>query len=153
MTSWWRSRTDRERSVLRAGAAAAALLLLFASWIQAERSRARIAAELPALRASIAALERDAQEVARLRALPAVKPAGRAPLASLASDAGGVPGARITVIDERRARLVGDDIAFNALLDWLRLAQSAHAMRVESARLEALAAPGRVKAEIVLART
>ena len=131
-------------------ALAAALVV---AWVQAERSRARLAADLPRLRASIGALERDAQEVARLRAVPAAAPTTRSPLASLATDAGGVAGARITVLDERRVRFTGDDVAFGALLDWLRLAQVSHAMRVESARIDALPAPGRVKAELVVSRS
>ena len=131
-------------------ALAAALVV---AWVQAERSRARLAADLPRLRASIGALERDAQEVARLRAVPAAAPTTRSPLASLATDAGGVTGARITVLDERRVRFTGDDVAFGALLDWLRLAQVSHAMRVESARIDALPAPGRVKAELVVSRS
>ena len=131
-------------------ALAAALVV---AWVQAERSRARLAADLPRLRASIGALERDAQEVARLRAVPAAAPTARSPLASLATDAGGVAGARITVLDERRVRFAGDDVAFGALLDWLRLAQVSHALRVESARIDALPAPGRVKAELVVSRS
>lgn len=134
-------------------AAVALIAAIVVAWVQAERSRDRLAAELPRLRASIAALERDAQEVARLRAMPAPPTAARAPLASLATDAGGVPGARITVLDERRVRFAGDDVAFGALLEWLRLAQAAHGMRVDSARIDALPSPGRVKAELVLTRT
>ena len=135
---------------------AALLSVLVVFWVQAERSRARLAKELPRLRASIAALEHEAQEVTRLRATPAgttAGPATRSPLASLATDAGGVPGARITVLDERRVRFASDDVAFGALLDWLRLAQRSHAMRVESARIDALAAAGRVKAELVLTKS
>jgi type II secretory pathway component PulM len=153
MRTWWRSRSERERRVVRAGAVLAAVAIVGAFWLQAERSRARLAQELPQLRASIAALERSAAEVARLRALPAAASlVPSAPLASLATDAGGVPGARITVLDERRVRLEGGDVSFTALLDWLRLAQARHGMRVEAARLQMLAAPGRVEAELVLAR-
>ena len=137
--------------IVVAVALAAALLV---AWVQAERSRTQLAQELPKLRASIASLERDAEEVRRLRALPLTAAAApRSPLVMLATDGGGVPNARITVLDERRVRFAGDDVAFGALLDWLRLAQSSHGMRVESARIEALAAAGRVKAELVLARS
>ena len=134
-------------------AALAVVAAIAVAWVQAERSRKQLAAELPTLRASIGALERDAQEVARLRALPAPSTSTRAPLASLATDAGGVPGARITVLDERRVRFAGDDVAFGALLEWLRLAQGAHGMRIESARIDALPSPGRVKAELILTRS
>lgn len=149
----WRQRSPHERRILAAVAiAVAAILLATFAWLPLERQRARLAAELPKLRGSIAALERDAAEVKRLRALPPAPPRGASPLAALATDAGGLPGARITVMDERRVRVSGGDVGFASLLEWLRAAQATHGMRVESAQLEALAAPGRVRAEIVLTR-
>ena len=93
-----------------------------------------------------------AQEVKRLRSQP-VAPAGTAaPLASLATNAGGLPGAQVTVMDERRVRVTGADVSFTALLEWLRAGEATHRVRVESARLEALPAPGRVRVEMVVAR-
>lgn len=150
---WWQERSARERRVILNLLAAASLMILFTLWLQAERTRERLAGQLPQLRASLAALERDAQEVRRLRAMPAPVPLAATPLASLATNAGGVPGAQLSVIDERRVRLSGTDLSFAALLEWLGNARSTHGMRVESARLEALAAPGRVRAELVLARS
>ena len=47
----------------------------------------------------------------------------------------------------------GDDVSFASVLEWIRNAQATHGMRVESAKVQALAAAGRVRAEIVLART
>lgn len=149
---WWENRSARERRVIVSLAVLAALVVLFTMWLQAERTRERLAGQLPQLRASLAALERDAQEVKRLRALPAPVPSAT-PLASIATNAGGVPGAQVSVIDERRVRLTGSDVSFAALLEWLGNARATHGMRVESARLEALAAPGRVRAELVLARS
>ena len=52
-------------------------------WLPLERRRARLGADLPALRASIAALERDAAEVKRLRATPSAIPPNPAPLATV----------------------------------------------------------------------
>jgi len=56
------------------------------------------------------------------------------------------------VIDERRVRLTGADVAFGTLLEWLGNARATHGMRVEAARLEAIS-PGRVRAELTLARS
>lgn len=150
---WWESRSARERRVIASLVVLAGLVILFTLGLQAERTRERLAGQLPQLRASLAALERDAQEVKRLRAMPTAAPASATPLASLATNAGGVPGAQVSVIDERRVRLSGADLSFAALLEWLGNARATHGMRVESARLEALAAPGRVRAELVLARS
>jgi type II secretory pathway component PulM len=152
LRSWWSTRSPRERAVFSAGAAVLVLGLGAAAWIEGERSRARLQAELPRLRASIAALERDAAEVQRLRALPVAQAGAAAPLATLATNGGGLPGAQIAVLDERRVQVIGADLAFGRLLEWLRNAQSTHGMRVESARLDSLA-PGRVRAELLLTRS
>jgi type II secretory pathway component PulM len=125
-------------------------------WLPLERMRARLAADLPVLRASIVALERDGAEVKRLRATPSTIPKNRMPLASLmAANAWGreLPGVQVSVPDERHVKLSGADMSFTALLDWLATAQAAHGLRVESARIDSLPAPGRVRAELTLVRS
>ncbi len=152
----WRSRPERERSFLAAGAVVMGVMLYVAlAWLPLERMRARLAADLPALRASITALERDAAEVKRLRALPSAVPRNRSPLAPLMAAntwARELPGVQLTVPDEKHVKISGADVGFTALLDWLATAQAAHGLRVESARIDALPAPGRVRAELTLAR-
>jgi general secretion pathway protein M len=153
----WRSRSERERSVVSAGLVVLAIMLAVTLvWLPLERTRVRLAAELPQLRASVLALQRDAAEVKRLRALPATIPANPSPLAPLMAAnawARELPGVQLTVPDEKHVRIVGDDVGFTALLDWLANAQAAHGLRVETARIEALPAPGRVRAELTLARS
>ena len=153
----WHSRQPRERSLVAAGLVVlAAMLVVALAWLPLERTRARLATELPELRASIVALERDAEEVKRLRAVPATIPANPAPLAPLIAAnawARELPGVQLSVPDEKHVRLAGEDIGFSALLDWLATAQAAHGLRVESARIEALPQPGRVRAELTLARS
>ena len=152
----WRARPERERSFLAAGALVIGVMLYVALvWLPLERMRARLGADLPALRASIAALERDAAEVKRLRATPSAIPPNPAPLATVMRAntwARELPGVQLTVPDEKHVRISGADMAFTALLDWLTTAQAAHGLRVESARIDALPAPGRVRAELTLAR-
>jgi general secretion pathway protein M len=153
----WQSRPARERSAVTAGLVVLAIMLVIALvWLPLERTRVRLAAELPRLRASVIALARDADEAKRVRALPATIPANTAPLAPLmAANAWGreLPGVQLSVPDDKHVRLVGSDVGFTALLDWLANAQAAHGLRVESARIEALPAPGRVRAELTLARS
>jgi general secretion pathway protein M len=153
----WRSRSTRERRNVTTGLAALGVMLVAALvWLPLERMRARLATELPEMRASVSALEHDAEDVRRVRALPATVPANPAPLAALiASNAWGrdLPGVQLTVPDGKHVRLAGADLSFTALLDWLTNAQAAHGLRVESARIEALPAPGRVRAELTLARS
>lgn len=149
----WRQRSAGERRTLAIGAGAIALLLFIAfAWIPLERSRARLEREVPQLRAAVAALQRDADEVKRLRAMPAASHADAAPLSTLAAGTGVPPGARLSVLDARRVNLAANDMAFTALVEWLANAAPAQGLRVESAHLEALAMPGRVRADITLAR-
>jgi type II secretory pathway component PulM len=152
----WRARPERERSLLGAGALVIGVMLYVGLvWVPLERLRTRLAADLPVLRASIVSLERDAAEVKRLRATPSSIPQHRLPLASLmAANAWGreLPGVQVTIPDDRHVKLSGADMPFTALLDWIATAQAAHGLRVESARIDALAAPGHVRAELTLAR-
>ena len=149
--------SPRERSIVGAGAAVAGVMLVVALvWLPLERVRVRLAHELPLLRASVEALQRDAEEVKRVRALPATMPGNPPPLAGvIASNAWGreLPGVQLSVPDDKHVRLVGDDIAFGALLDWLTTAQAAHGLRVEKARIEAGAMVGRVRADLTLTRS
>lgn len=152
----WRARPERERSLLGAGALVIGVMLYVGLvWVPLERFRTRLAADLPALRASIVSLERDAAEVKRLRSTPSSIPQHRLPLASLMAAnawAKDLPGVQVTIPDNAHVKLAGADMSFTALLDWIATAQAAHGLRVESARIEALAAPGRVRAELTLAR-
>jgi general secretion pathway protein M len=150
----WTRRNPAERRYIAMGAlAVGAVLVVALVWLPLERARTRLAADLPRLRAEVAALQRDAEEVKRLRALPASNPSSASPLASLATNGGGLAGAQLAVLDERRVRITGADVSFAGLLEWLRNAQATHGVRVESARLDALPAPGRVRAELVLSRS
>ena len=155
MSAWhdaWVRRPPGERTAIAWGGGVAIVAVLAALvWLPLERARTRLANELPALRASVAALERDAQEVQRLRAMPPVATAAAVPLSALATNTA-LPGATVTVLDARRVRVSGADVGFTALLDWLRGAQASHGLRVDTATIDALAARGRVKVELTLAK-
>ena len=151
----WLRRTGAERRTLAIGAGAAALLLFVAfAWLPLERTRARLEREVPQLRATVAGLERDAAEVRRLRSMPPVARDAGAPLSALAAGSIAIPpGTRLTLVDARHLRLAGDDASFGALLDWLATTARAQGLRIEAARIEALAAPGRVRADLTLSRS
>ena len=87
-----------------------------------------------------------------LGALPTAQAGTQSPLATLATNGGGLPGAQVSAVDDRRVKVTGE-VAFGALLEWLRNAQATHGMRVENARLEALPMQGRVRADLLLSRS
>src|SRR4051812_24293053 len=147
--AFWRSRSMRERRVLAIGGGLTALLLFVALvWLPLVRTHGRLEREIPQLRASIASLERQADEVRRLRSSPT-------PAAS-AGTAGTMPqlaGAQVSTPAPGRLHIVANDVAFAALLDWLTAVQSAQGLHVESAHVEALPTTGRVRADLTLARS
>jgi general secretion pathway protein M len=152
--AFWAARAPRERALLSAGIATAAVVLVVVlAWLPLDRARTRLAAELPALRASAAEMRAQAQEVTRLRALPARAVAGITPLSTLLASGTltqGLPGARLSTLDGKRVRLVIDDASWTRLAEWISAAQSLHGLVVDTATVDALAAPGRVRADIVL---
>jgi general secretion pathway protein M len=149
----WHERTPRERVAIAViGGAIAILLFVAFAWLPLERARTRLTAELPRLRASIPVLQREADEAKRLRAQPALAASGAPSLAALVSGPS-VPGAQLALLDDKRVRLTGGDVGFSALLEWIAAVQASHGLRVDSARIDALPAPGRVRAELVLAKS
>ena len=84
VASYWRSRPARERSALAAGLVVVGVMLVVALvWLPLERTRQRLASELPHLRASVASLEAQAVEVKKLRATISTIPPDPSPLAPL----------------------------------------------------------------------
>ena len=152
-TRFWMDRGPAERVLLTAIATIAVLALIVAFiWLPLERSRARLARELPQLRASAATLERQAAEAKRLRSMPAIATRASDPLTSLVAGASTLPGAQVSVLDGKTIAVTGADIAFGPLLEWIATVQASQGLRVQSARIEALPAAGRVRAELRLAR-
>ena len=150
LTEAWARRSPPERRALSIGGAIVAVALFWAlAWLPLERTRGRLEVEVPRLRVQVAGLQRDADEVQRLRILPGASDAAAAGSAAAALAA--PAGARLVPADDRHLRLSSDDIAVTALLDWLAAAQG-RGLHVERARLQALTMAGRVRADIVLAR-
>ena len=56
-------------------------------------------------------------------------------------------------MDKKTVSVRGDDVAFGSLIEWLAAVQASQGLRVDSARIEALPAPGRVRAELRLSRS
>lgn len=152
--AWWRMRGAYERNVVVLAAAVAALLLAAVLvWLPLERSRARVAEQLPQLRASVLEMRAQAAEVRALRSLPE-QAVSATPLVTLVASgnlAQGLPGARLSLLDPKRARLAFDDASWTTLVEWLASVQTTHGLVVDEATVEALAAAGRVRGEIRLA--
>jgi general secretion pathway protein M len=151
--TFWEARSERERRVIvQCGVLVAALLVFALVWLPLQRTRTRLEITLPQLRASIEQLKRDADEVKRLKSIAPTVTGKPTPLVSLATQ-NTLTGAQVSVPDDKHVHVVANDVGFTRLLDWLVSVQSTHALRVESARIEALPTTGRVRADLTLARS
>ena len=152
MKQWWIGLARRERvGVIVASALVAAALLYLLALEPAWRSRARLASELPRLRAELVELDALAAEAKTLKVRtrtpesPAQTKAALTKLLAerrIAESAIRDDGERF-VVSARRA-----DAA--AWLSWLQEASSELALRVSAARMSRVA-PGVVDAEVTLA--
>jgi general secretion pathway protein M len=152
----WQSRAPRERIVIAALAAvlgAASYLWLLHS---ADRARGQLRASVATLRTQAALLEQQAAEYRRLRATPA-PPASQTDLRTLVQagiDAARLSGAltRIDAPDAEHVRVAFGAVSFADWLGWIAALQGQH-VRLEAARIEALAAPGLVSVTATFARS
>jgi general secretion pathway protein M len=151
----WEARAPRERMVIAALGAvlgvASYLLVVHA----ANRGRGQLLTSVATLRTHAALLEQQAAEYKRLQAAPA-PPASATDLRSLVqarADAARLSGAltRIEAADADHVQIAFGAVSFADWLAWIAALQ-AQQVRVETARVEALSAPGMVSATATLMR-
>lgn len=155
LIQFWRTRVPRERLILAGGSTLLLLALGFAYvWLPMQREVVQLRQALPQLRVQARQLQQDAQEVARLKAQPAVtREAGS--LALAVEQRALATGLReriesITPQDAGHVRVVLPQVAFDAWLAWLGELQTSHGVRVDSARIGATDDSGMVSVDAVL---
>ena len=151
----WQSRAPRERMVIAVLAAVLGAALYLWLLHSADQARGRLRASVATLRTQAALLEQQAAEYRRLQAMPApaASPTDLRTLVQARADAAGLSGAltRIDAPDADRVRLTFGAMSFADWLRWVAGLQAQH-LRLEAARIEALAAPGLVSITAILAR-
>lgn len=154
LRAWWQLKPRHERRLL---ALLALVVAAVAAWLlvvdPVERETARLRALQGDLQRRLAVAQHDADEAARLArvALPAPGDA-RAALDSALGKSG--LRASLTSLEwrDRSARLTFASVAFADLVAWLERVQLEAGLSVREATLSGLVEPGRVRAELVLAR-
>ena len=150
----WMSRAPRERMVIAVLAAilgaTAYLLVLHA----ADRGRGQLRASVMALRTQAALLDQQAAEHQRLRAAPApaASPGDLRALIQARADAARFVLTRIDAPDADHVQVTLGAVAFADWLGWIAALEAQH-VRLETARIEALAAPGLVSVGATFARS
>jgi general secretion pathway protein M len=144
----WSILSGRQRSVIVAGAVILIVALLFAYvWLPIQRSRADNTARLPELRAALAEMQRQAEELQRIRAVPPAAAALRPLDAQALRAAFNGSQVVVTALDRQRFGLAIADTGYAVWIDELNRLQAQSAARIEAAALSALAQPGRIKVE------
>jgi type II secretory pathway component PulM len=151
----WQARAPRERVVI--AVLAATIAVLFYLWLLQSGGRARLqlGASVVALQAQAARLDRDAEELLRLRALPPT-PAAQGDLRSLVQAQLGAAGLsrallKIDAPDANQVQVALGAVAFAEWLAWVASLQVQH-VRLDACRLEALSTPGLVSVTATLIR-
>jgi general secretion pathway protein M len=151
----WDSRAPRERKVI----AALLAVLGVASYLwlvhAADRAREQLRTSVATLRTQAALLDQQAAEYARLRVAPAppASPTDLRTLVKTRAEASGLAGAltRLDAPDADHVQIAFGAVSFADWLGWIASLQ-AQQVRVEAARIQALAAPGMVSATATLTR-
>ena len=143
----WESRSPRDRIIIGALAALVVALLYLALVQSAQRARMQLGASLQSLRAQAVRMEADVNELARVRAAPAV-PVAQSDLRThmqAQAVAVGLSGAvvRMDARDADQVQVVFGSVPFADWLTWVASLQAQN-IRIETGRIEALSTPGLV---------
>lgn len=154
-TSWWQRLAPRERHLISWGGAGLLAALCYAYlWQPIATERHKLRASLPQLRADAAQIQRQAQEVARLKASVTLPPRGAAIKSAIqqAINEAGLDSKtlQVNLLDEGRANMTMASVSFDAWTAMAANLQKNHGIRLESCAIEALPEPGMVSVRAVL---
>ena len=155
---FWQARNPRERAILSYGGVFLLLAMLYGlAWLPISEGRKKLSANLPQLRADVAQMRTNAQEITDLQANGPRPPGTGAASADVRQAAeSGLQGANIRDkvsaidrVDAQRVRITLNGTPFDVLLMFLGDMQSQRRLRVETLQIQATEA-GRVKGSVTL---
>ena len=152
-TRYWTDRTPRERWVLGGGLALLVVAFIYAYlWLPMARERERLMFELPKLRMQLQEMRADSGSIGRLRANGKTAPADVK--AALSNYSAGEQGRRLTpqVSAEANGRLRVSlaSVVATEWLAWIGALSAQPGLRIDAVQIDALGAPGMVKASAIL---
>jgi general secretion pathway protein M len=151
----WESRSPRDRIIIAALAVVVGAALYLTLVQSAYRARVQMGSSLSVLRAQALRLDADANELARVRAMPPAAAAQtdlRTQVQAQAGAAGlGRALLRIDARDADQVQVVFGSVVFADWLAWVASLQSQR-IRLDTSRIEALSTPGLVSVTATLAR-
>ena len=155
----WMALEPRERRVLTVAIVVlAAFLFYILLWSRMQSDLGRLRVSVPKDQARLGIMQAQAMQVAQLRAQGVTGRTQGGNILSVIEQTAAARGLKqaITRMEPEGAnnvRLNLDSVSFNALVTWLGDLQKQHGIRVDSTTLEALPAPGMVRARLLLRGT
>ena len=155
LRNFWTSRPPRERMVIAALAALVSIVLYLWLVQSAMQARTQLGSSVTRLKAQALRLDRDAAELARVRAAP-VAPAPQNDLRAQVQEQAKAVGLadtllRIEARNPNQVQIVFGSVVFADWLAWIATLQSQH-IRLDTTRIEALSTPGLVSVTATLTR-
>jgi type II secretory pathway component PulM len=155
----WQSRTPRERLLIGLGAAFV-VAVLYVSYVKsASQARTQLDQSVSRLRAEVGRTQRIGDEIVRLRALPPpTQPSRSSDIRAVTQssiDAAGLASSlrSIEPLDAGQVRVTFGAVPFVDWVTWVDTMQTAHQLRLDATRIEAMTAPGIVSATATFARS
>ena len=154
LAQFWQQRAPAERRTITLGATLLTIALLYAFiWYPIMQVQQRLQTSLPQMRAAAAQMHIQAIEMRRLRNLPPKSTSWnlRSALESTAAHSPlGAP-SQLLALDVNRVRITFNAVAFDSWIEWVKTLQTEQGVRVEAVEILALAEPGMVNIQAVLA--
>lgn len=152
----WQKLAPRERQVISWGGAVLLAGVMYAYlWQPLSADRAKLRATLPQLRSNAAAIAAQSEEVRQLRNNPRVSLSGPALLAAIQRDIDearvGGNSAQISLLDESRSSITFQKVSFESWTELTSHLQNNQYIRLESCTVAALAEPGVVRVQAIMA--
>ena len=153
--SWWRQLAPRERRLISWGGAGLLAALCYAYlWQPITVERHKLRASLPQLRANAAQMQRQAQEIAQLKASITPAPRGEALKSAIyqAANEAGLDSKTLqaNLLDESRANIALAAVSFDAWAVLVTNLQKNQRIRLESCTIEALPETGMASVRAVV---
>jgi general secretion pathway protein M len=152
IAEFWAGRSSRERAILLGAIAlAVALALYLFLWEPGLAARTSLAVALPRLRAQLEDMRRQGAEIALLRrklgAAPRRGDVAELVRASLVRASFAKSGVRVDALPNGGALLRGEDVIFDAWLDWAASLQRELGVRIDACTISSADQPGRVQVQ------
>lgn len=131
LQQYWHARNPREQKLLVMMLSLSLLALVWTVWDSQSAAKARLSLALPQARTQLEEMQNQANELSRLRSLPARQKLDILPLLEALGQMAKVHQVNLTIKENKQQiEIQGESVDFNAWVAWLAEAQTTYGLRV-----------------------